>query len=71
MEEPSNPWSVVHFSIIRGGTLLSYNLQVIMVINVFDAFSRQVYNKNTKKRHTHIHSRDKRSIGHNVLCIMY
>ena len=25
-EEPSNPWSVVHFSIIRGGTLLSYNL---------------------------------------------
>ena len=27
MEEPSNPWSVVHFSIIRGGTLLSYNLQ--------------------------------------------
>ena len=32
MEEPSNPWSVVHFSIIRGGTLLSYNLHCLTLI---------------------------------------
>ena len=35
MEEPSNPWSVVHFSIIRGGTLLSYNLHARNPLNYY------------------------------------